>query len=93
MRDVMPSSRERALLARRTVVLARFAKFAPLSILKSTTELSSRDVEALERKIGPAADAADLGAAFADAQRAWAAYRDAEVALFEHVSRDSARSV
>ena len=83
MRNMLALARERELLIRRTTVLARFAQFAPATIAKGAIDRSTREVAALERKTRPAAG--ELKGAFVDAQRAWTAYRDAELALFDHV--------
>jgi uncharacterized protein YecT (DUF1311 family) len=84
MRNIQALSMQSALLSRRTQRLARMQSFAPAAASPAAVDRASKAVDAALKRRAAAAATPEVAAKLADTQKAWLAYRDAEVALYAH---------
>ncbi len=75
---------ESDLLARRTASIAKLPSFTPRATSPAEVERSSRNVDVALKKRTASAGTPELKATITEAQAAWTAYRDAEIALYVH---------
>jgi hypothetical protein len=84
IRNTEALAEETALLSRRTAALAKFATFAPAAVAPRDLERSSQNVEAASKKRAAGSATPDIRARIEEAESAWTAYRDCEIALYVH---------
>jgi hypothetical protein len=84
IRNAEALAEETAILSRRTAALAKFGKFAPGASSPQDLEKSARALDVARKKRAAGAAPPDTRAKIAEAESAWTAYRDAEIALYVH---------